>query len=57
MQGRIIWREPERTRVPGVWSLDWDGRNTSGAPVRPGLYLARITANGHTYTRRFVLLR
>jgi glucose/arabinose dehydrogenase len=56
VQGRVVWREPEQTRVPGIWSLDWDGRSASGAPAHPGLYLARITANGHTYTRRFVLL-
>ena len=57
VQGRLVWRAPEQTRVPGIWSLVWNGRDGSGAIARPGLYLARLTANGRTYIRRFVLLR
>ena len=35
----------------------WDGRDASGALVRPGVYFVRVEASGHTRTLRVALLR
>lgn len=35
----------------------WDGRDASGALVRPGMYFVRVEANGHVRTMRVALLR
>ncbi len=41
----------------GVHRIDWDGRDDSGHPVPPGLYLLRLDAPDGSRTRRTVLLR
>lgn len=46
----------------GVWpagthELAWDARDASGAPVAPGLYLARLSAGGAFAVARLVVLR
>jgi ligand-binding sensor domain-containing protein len=35
----------------------WDGRDASGAIVRPGVYFVRVEASGHARTLRVALLR
>jgi len=35
----------------------WDGRDASGALVRPGVYFVRVEASGHARTLRVALLR
>ncbi|MEH6413526.1 DUF2271 domain-containing protein [Pseudomonas sp. CGJS7] len=32
------------TRAPGLYTLEWDGRDDRGAPVAPGRYLLRVEA-------------
>ncbi len=38
----------------GANALRWDGRDGHGAPVRPGLYLARVQGVAGSVARRFV---
>ena len=57
IQGRVVWREGERTRGAGLWPLRWDGRDGSGLAAHPGLYLARLRVDGRVYVRRFAVLR
>lgn len=54
VQGREVWRAPERAYAEGRWTLAWEGRAAAGATAPPGLYLARIEAAGHTWVRRIV---
>ncbi|MFH1277508.1 MAG: FlgD immunoglobulin-like domain containing protein [Candidatus Eisenbacteria bacterium] len=41
----------------GETSLVWNGTNGSGAPVRSGVYFARMTAGDRVETRKLTLLR
>ncbi len=40
-----------------VYEFDWDGRDESGAPVAPGIYLYRLKADGQIKTGRMVIER
>lgn len=55
--GRELWREPERAREAGRWTLGWDGRSASGTPAAAGVYLVRMRVDGAEFTRRFAILR
>lgn len=41
----------------GTHDLAWDGRDFAGAPVAPGIYLARLGAGGADAVTRIVVLR
>lgn len=41
----------------GTRDLVWDGRDASGAPAAPGVYLVRASADGEVQTRRLVVTR
>jgi hypothetical protein len=41
----------------GVHYVSWDGRDSEGRPVAPGIYLIRIKAAGEEMTRKAVLLQ
>jgi hypothetical protein len=53
LQGRVV-----RTLTPSVTAarVVWDGRDARGAPVRAGVYQARIRRDGRTELTRVVLL-
>ncbi|MCC6350678.1 MAG: PQQ-dependent sugar dehydrogenase [Candidatus Eisenbacteria bacterium] len=55
--GRRIRHAPETTCEAGSLRLSWDGLDSRGARVPPGLYFARVTAAGETLTRRVIALR
>jgi hypothetical protein len=47
-----------QNRLPaGTRSLSWDGTDTFGVHVAPGIYFNRVQAGGQAVTRRFVMLR
>jgi ligand-binding sensor domain-containing protein len=53
VDGRMVRRLTATTNG----DLLWDGRDESGAQVRPGLYFVRIDAGGRQMTARVTLLR
>jgi glucose/arabinose dehydrogenase len=55
--GRVIWRAPARELGAGRSLLLWPGITSAGSSARPGVYLARVDADGRTLTRRFVEAR
>jgi glucose/arabinose dehydrogenase len=57
IQGREVWRAADARLQAGRAVLTWGGVTTDGAPVRPGLYLARVRAGTTGWVRRFVMLR
>ncbi len=57
IQGRVVWDAPVRTMAPGSWTLRWEGRDAAGAPLPPGLYLARVRVGSELLTRRLVTIR
>jgi hypothetical protein len=57
VMGREVYREAPRDLGAGQASLGWSGTLPGGAPARPGVYLARVTAAGRAFTRRFAIVR
>ena len=61
--GREIRRLVEAANSPGVFEVEWDGRNQTGIPVAGGIYLCRLKARAEfgdglfTKTVRMLLLR
>ena len=45
-----------RNLAPGKHSVAWDGRDASGARVRPGVYFVRLTTATDALVRRLVVL-
>jgi hypothetical protein len=44
-------------REAGAYKLAWRGEDDAGKPLAPGVYWARLTTRGLTFTRRIVFLR
>lgn len=55
-QGRRVSSLLDRELPPGTHSYDWDGRDTRGALLSPGVYLYRLETEGFQTQRRLVLL-
>jgi hypothetical protein len=51
---RTLARGP---REPGAYHMVWRGEDDGGKPLSPGVYWARLTTRGLTFTRRIVFLR
>ncbi len=43
--------------APGYYKILWDGRNDAGAPVPSGVYVCRLSWNGHTLSRKLTLAK
>lgn len=54
VQGGLRW---SRRIAAGERRHDWDGRDTQGRPVPPGVYLARMRAPSGTSSERVVRIR
>jgi hypothetical protein len=46
-----------RSMPAGSHTVSWDGGTVSGAPAPAGIYFCRLTADGHTATRKVTLAR
>lgn len=57
VSGRLVRTLMEGSRPAGIHTVSWDGRNEAGASVGNGLYFYEMTFEGHTETRRLVLIR
>ncbi len=57
ISGRLIRTLVDQQRAPGVFSEEWDGRNSYGEPAASGIYFYRLTAGNKTLTRKAVLLK
>jgi len=42
--------------APGTHTLAWDGTDRSGVPLKRGVYLVRLSTEGESLTRKFVVL-
>lgn len=54
---RIATLVDHEDRAAGAYSLEWDGRSESGAPVSSGVYFARIEHAGGVKTKKMTLLK
>jgi hypothetical protein len=44
-------------RIPGRYSVIWDGRNSVGDEVSSGLYFARLVSGDKTASQKMILLK
>jgi len=54
--GRSLWRAPDRDLPAGRHVLLWPGLGPDGSRAEPGIYLARVEADGRVWTRRIAVL-
>ena len=58
VQGRLMRRMLEGWVEPGRQALTWDGRDATGQPARPGIYLIRASSSlGDRRERRLAIVR
>jgi hypothetical protein len=52
--GRHVRRLADGAAAPGLYEAAWDGRDTRGARVAAGVYLAQLWVDGAVETRKLV---
>jgi hypothetical protein len=57
IDGRKVATLVNEAREPGQYQVNWDGRDGTGQPVRPGMYYARLVTPEGRFTRTLVLMR
>ncbi|HUV37135.1 MAG TPA: FlgD immunoglobulin-like domain containing protein, partial [Patescibacteria group bacterium] len=57
VQGQIVRKLVDEIKKPGSYSIVWDGKNDSGAPMASGVYFYKMEAPSFSRTRKIVLLR
>ena len=57
VSGRQVTTLADGYSQSGEFVATWDGRDTAGREVRPGIYFVRVVAGGHTASRKIVRLR
>jgi hypothetical protein len=55
--GRRVRTLASEPREVGVFHVTWDGVDSGGQPVAPGVFHARLSAAGRQLTKRLVHLR
>src|SRR5262249_37776721 len=57
VDGRRVHTLTHGARDAGAYHFVWKGEADGGRPAAPGVYWARLTTRGQTFTRRVVFLR
>jgi hypothetical protein len=55
--GRLVRTIVDSKLNPGEYSVEWDGTNTEGTAVVPGVYLSKLEAGGVSSAKKLVLVR
>ncbi len=55
--GELVQTILDEHKLPGEYTVEWDGRNKSGEMVTSGIYLYQIVAGGFRETKRMLLLK
>jgi hypothetical protein len=57
LTGRLVRELAQSDTAPGLYSVDWDGRDDSGQTVSAGMYICRLETDKLVDSRRIVLTR
>ncbi len=55
--GQNIETLVDQNQLPGLYSVEWDGRDSSGGKVASGVYLYRLTQGDKSETKKMLLLK
>ena len=55
--GELMQTLVDEVKPPGVYKIDWDGKNLQGLQVGTGLYVVRIKAGKNTASKKILLVR
>lgn len=55
--GRLVRTLVDSEQEPGHYSVNWDGRNSSGKEVAAGIYFYRLSAGEFTTTKKMALIK
>ena len=60
--GQVVYSQDLRDKMPGEYSVTWDGKNQQGGKVGSGVYFYRVIARGRneetfTATRKMILIK
>ena len=57
VSGKLVATLVDKVQCSGDHSVIWDGRNSSGVAVSPGVYLYRLETGYSVSTREMILIR
>ena len=57
LKGQVVWSGSSYHSKAGDFTLQWDGRDSSGKPVSTGIYHYRMTCGNYKASRKVVLLK
>jgi len=57
LQGQLVTTLVNKIHHPGSYSIQWDGKNTSGHKVASGLYFYRLSAGDRVDTKKIIFLK
>lgn len=57
LRGRLVRRFEDMTTTAGVRTVQWDGCDSAGHALPPGIYLVSVEMEGHSVTRRVSIVR
>src|SRR5262249_41967350 len=57
VDGRRVRTVARGVREPGIYRLNWDGRDEQGNDVSSGVFYVRLEAGGQRFTRTLVRMR
>ncbi len=57
VRGRLVRELSSGILTGGAHTETWDGRDSAGRPVAPGVYFTRLNTTGSTETKRITLVR
>jgi flagellar hook assembly protein FlgD len=55
--GRLVRTLVDEEKLPGAYSVTWDGKDEKGDQVSSGVYFYQLKAREQTETKKMVLLR
>ncbi|MEE9271615.1 MAG: right-handed parallel beta-helix repeat-containing protein [Candidatus Krumholzibacteria bacterium] len=57
VRGRMVTTLVREFKIPGEYTMDWDGRDSRGNQVGTGVYFVRLETGGQTASRKIVFLK
>ncbi|NQT63382.1 MAG: T9SS type A sorting domain-containing protein [Candidatus Marinimicrobia bacterium] len=57
IQGKEVWTLQDASKPPGLYEVQWNGKNDSGISVSTGVYFCRLQTGSFSQTIKMVYLR